>query len=203
MKTLPANVILEKNKIATTGAWLLLLDITLADASVIRLARNNENVTFQSNTYTAFNFDIDSTKNNGRGEIPTVTLRVSNVSQLLQAYVEDANGGVGFTVKLWVVNSALLSENYAELAMTFDVLACESDSKWITFTLGAPNPLRRRYPLYRAIANSCNWTFKGRECNYSGAVATCKRTLADCRSKNNSARFGGRPGLAGNGVKLT
>ena len=202
MKSLPANLILEKNKLATTSAWLLLVEITLPSATVIRLARNNENVTFQSNTYTAFPFDIDSTKSSGQGEIPQVQLRVSNVTRLLQAYVEQYNGGVGFTVKITVVNSALLAENYAELQMTFDVLACQSDSQWITFTLGAPNPLRRRYPLYRAIANHCNWTYKGRECNYTGARATCKRTLADCQAHSNSARFGGRPGLSSPGIRL-
>ncbi len=202
MKTLPANVILEKNKLATTSAWLLLLAITLPDATVIRLARNNENVSFGGNTYTAFPFEIDATKSNGQGEIPTVQLRVSNVSQLLQAYVEDYDGGVGLEVTLTVVNSALLAEDYSELEMTYDVLAAVADSQWITFTLGAPNPLRRRFPLYRAIAHHCNWTYQGAECGYTGALTTCKRTLADCRLHSNSARFGGRPGLSGQGVKL-
>lgn len=202
MKTLPANLILEKNKLATTSAWLLLVDITLPDASHIRLARNNVDVPFQSNNYTAFPFDIDSTKSSGQGEIPAVQLRVSNVTRLLQAYVEQHNGGVDYTVTITVVNSAYLAESYAELQMTYDVLACQSDSQWITFTLGAPNPLRRRYPLYRAIANHCNWTYKGRECNYIGALTTCKRTLADCRAHVNSARFGGRPGLTSSGLRL-
>ncbi len=202
MKNLPANLILEKNKLATTSAWLVLLDLTLPDASVIRLARNSENITFGGNVYTAFPFDLNATQSSGRGEIPTVQLRVSNVTRLLQAYIEQYNGGVGFSVKITVVNSALLAENYAELAMTFDVLACQSDSQWITFSLGAPNPLRRRYPLYRAIGNHCNWTYKGRECNYTGGLATCKRTLADCRAHSNSARFGGRPGLTGSGIRL-
>ena len=37
--------------------------------------------------------------------------------------------------------------------------------------------------------------------NYSAGTMTCKKTLADCRAKNNSHRFGGFPGLQG-GVRI-
>lgn len=202
MKTLPAALILEKNKIASTGAWLLLLDITLPTASVIRLANNTENVTFGGNAYTAFPFEIDASKSSTQGEIPQVTLRVSNATRSLQPYIEQYNGAVGFSFKLTVVNSNHLTESYAELEMTFDVLSCSSDANWITFMLGAPNPLRRRYPLFRALANSCAWTYKGRECNYGGGLTTCKRTLTDCQAHGNSGRFGGRPGLSAGNIRI-
>jgi len=202
MKILPANLILEKNRLSTTGVWVLLLDITLPDTSVIRLARNTEDVVFGGNTYTAFPFEIDANKSNAQGQIPSVALRVSNVTRSLQPYIEQYNGAVGFSIRITVVNSSYLAENYTELQMTFDVLSCLSDSSWVTFNLGAPNPLRRRYPLFRAIANSCNWTYKGRECNYAGGLTTCKRTLTDCRAHANSARFGGRPGLAAGNIRL-
>jgi hypothetical protein len=44
MKNLPANIILSKNQLATAAAWLLLIEITLTDATVLRFARNNEDV---------------------------------------------------------------------------------------------------------------------------------------------------------------
>lgn len=43
-KNLPANIIIEKNKLQTKAAWLICLKITLPDGTIIRLVRNNENV---------------------------------------------------------------------------------------------------------------------------------------------------------------
>lgn len=202
MKSLPANIIIEKNKLATPSAWLILLDISLPDGSKFYLVKNNENVTFNSQVYTALNFDVEPTKASAQGEIPTVTLRVSNVTRVLQDYLESTNGGVGATVTLRVVNSAYLSENYSELTMTFDVLATVADAYWVSFTLGAPNPLRWRFPLNRYIANHCNWQYKSAECGYSGTASTCKRTLQDCRDRFNSGRYGGYMGMSTGGVRL-
>lgn len=201
MKNIPAALILEKNKLASPNPWLIMLDMTLPNGSVIRIVRNTEDVVYQGNTYSKFPFEIEPTTQSSKGEIPTVSLRVGNVTRILQAYLEDMNGLVGSTVKITVVNAAYLSENYAELEMTFDVKATGSDAYWVTFTLGSPNPLKNRFPLYRYIAAHCNWQFKSRECNYSGSSETCKRTLDYCRILNNSKRFGGYMGLQGGGVR--
>lgn len=202
MKTLPASLILEKNKIATANAWLVLLDVVLTDDTELFLVKNSENITYNSQAYTAIDFEIDSTKESSSGEIPTVTLRVSNITRVLQAYLEDLGGAIGSTVTVRVVNAAHLAEDYTELEMTYDVLKTSSNAQWVTFTLGAPNPLRRRFPLYRYIADHCAWTFKGAECGYAGAASTCKRTLPDCQAKSNSARFGGFKGLSGGYIRL-
>lgn len=201
-KNLPSNLIIEKNKIATPNAWLILLEITLTSGVKFYLVKNTEDITFQGQTYTAINFEIEPTKHTGQGEIPTVTLRVSNVSRILQAYLEDLTGGIGSTVKITVVNSAYLNENYSELEMTFDVIATQSDAQWVSFTLGAPNPLLNRFPLHRYIAEHCSWQFKSRECNYSGSAVTCKRTFANCRELGNTHRFGGYLGLSGGGIRV-
>ena len=201
-KNLPANLILEKNKLATPNPWLVLLDIVLPDSTTFYLVKNTEDITFQGRTYTAINFEIEPTQHKTGGEIPTVTLRVSNVTRVLQAYLEDLNGAVGAGVTIRVVNSAYLSEDYSELEMTFDVLATQADAQWVTFTLGAPNPLKRRFPPYRYIAQYCNWEFKSRECNYQGSATSCNRTWDNCQALNNTKRFGGYLGLNPGGVRI-
>lgn len=202
MKNLPANLIIEKNRIASQSVWLVLLDITLTDNTRFHLVKNTENIIFRGLTYSAINFEIEPTKHSGRGEIPTVTLRVSNVTRALQAHLEQLTGGIGSTVTMRVVNSAHLNENYAELEMTFDVIATVADAAWVTFTLGAPNPLRRRFPLYRYIAEHCKWQFRSRECNFTGAALSCRRTFAACRELGNTRRFGGFKGLSGGGIRV-
>jgi phage-related protein len=203
-KVLPAALVLEKNKIATKSAWLILLEITLTDLTVLRFVRNTEDITFDSDLYSAMPFELDPIEDQLRGQIPTVNLKISNVTRLLQTYLEDLDGGIGSTVKIIVVNSDNLSASYSELELTFEVVGAYSDSSYAVFTLGMPNPLNKRFPLYRYIANHCNWTsrFKGVECGYAGASTTCTGTLTRCRELSNSARFGGFIGMDTGGVRF-
>jgi len=234
-------------------------------------------------SYTAFPFEIEPTKNMSKGQIPTVTLRVSNITNLLEPYLESLDGAIGSTVKITVVNSNRLEENYSELELTYEVLACNSTAEWVTFTLGAPNPLRQRFPLHKYLALHCSFRYNdiedqmGPRCQYVGKTitnitkaanakisvtnhgfavddvikfadvlgmteingksgvilnanpdadgnaftvdidseafsdyisggkcgyATCKKTLAECRIRSNSANFGGFPGIRSGSVRI-
>ncbi len=205
MKNLPLNLILEKNKLATPNPWLTTLDVIFpAPASPLYLVNNTEDIVFGGRTYQRFPFTLDAMNQDANGEIPTLQLRISNVLRILQAYIEEQDGCVGATVLVRVINAAYLGENYAELEMTFDVLEAGSDANWVTFTLGAPNPLRANFPLFTYRAGYCNWVknFKGAECTYAGAATSCDGTIDTCRNLGNSRRFGGSQGLAGGGVRL-
>jgi lambda family phage minor tail protein L len=201
MKKLPANIVLEKNKLAQNSAWLILLHINI-ESNHFYLVRNNESITYSGQQYDPFAFELDVTKQESKGKIPTVNLNVSNVTRIFANVLELYDGGVGAEVTLTVVNSELLSENYAELEITYDVLATEVNEEWVSFTLGAPNPLRQRYPKYRYISGHCNWQFKSTECGYSGDDTVCARTLDDCQTKENSERYGGFLGLMAGGMRV-
>ncbi len=47
MRVLPQNLIIEKNRLASAGSWIILIEITLTDgdSTVLRIARNTEDVT--------------------------------------------------------------------------------------------------------------------------------------------------------------
>lgn len=174
MTNIPANLILEKNRLATASVWLVLLDITLTDNTVFQLVKNNEDITFNGDVYSAFNFEMEPTEQTGKGEIPSVTLKVSNVTKLIQPYLETLDGGIGSSVKLTVANSDHLTEDYTEFEMTFDVIDCNSSAQWVTFTLGAPNLLSQMFLLNKYLALHCNGPFndveeqQGFECGYAG-----------------------------------
>jgi phage-related protein len=206
MRSLSNALIAEKNKISSDQPWLILLEVTWNDeeSTVFRLVRNTEDVTFQSNTYTAFFFELDAFRYTGRGDIPTLELRVANATRLLQPFLEEAAGGVGSTVKITIVSAGLLNEDYSDLEETFEVVASHCDAQWVTFVLGAPSPLRKRIPLYRYLALHCRWAgqFKGVECKYVGVETTCDGTLATCRGYSNTANFGGFVGLRSGGMKV-
>ena len=173
MKNLPTNLIIEKNKLSTDNAWLILLEITLTDSTIFRLVQNNEDITFQTEVYTAFNFDLESNSQSNKGEVSTVTLKVSNITRLIESKLQELNGGIGSTVKVTIVNSGRLSEDYSELELTFDVLACRTTNRWVVFTLGSPSPLRQRFPLEKYLASHCRFWFNRPdeiypECGYAG-----------------------------------
>lgn len=212
-KNLPASVIIEKNRLSTENSWLTLLDVVLPDDTPLYLVCNNEDITFNSTVYTAIPFKIEPTKENSKGQIPTLTLSISNITRAMQTYIEENSGGVGSSVKVRVINNMDLSgsTDYSELEADFTVLGSNCDTQWAVFTLGAGSPLNKRFPLYRYLANHCRFQFNNLpgkeglspECGYSGVETTCNRTLSDCQARSNSSRFGGFLGLSKGGVRIT
>lgn len=197
MLNLPLALRLEKNKLVGTAPWLLLLDVTLPDTTHIRIARNTDDVTYLGNVYTAFAFELGELRGGGDGRIQGLSLKVANPSRVLQPYLEANEGLIGCPVTLVVVHADNLMEDHSELTLSWEIISAQPAEDWINFTLGSVNPLRRRFPLHLATPRSCGWLFKGAECAYAGAVTTCARTLDVCRTLENSARFGGRPGILG------
>lgn len=202
MKNLPLAIRIEKNRLASDSPFLVLLKITInpgAEETVIRLARNNEDVVYQGETWIAFPFDIEFGGESAKGELTFATLKVSNVTQALQPHIEEHGGGVGSRAEVIVINADHPSEDYSDLTLSFTCLACSTSSQWVTFRLGIKNMILQRYPLYRYNSDHCNWVsyYKGPECGYSGPLANtpCKGDIASCRARGNSSRFGGFIGL--------
>lgn len=204
MKNLPLELRIEANKLSSDTPFLPLLRITLLDGTVIRLVNNTEDITFQGQVWTAFPFEIEFGGESARGELTFANIKVCNVTQALQPYVEEQGGGVGATVDIIIVNPAHLSANYDELTLSFTCLACSCTSHWITFRLGDKNLMLQRFPLYRYYAKHCNWTYRGIECGYNGPLnnTPCARDLEACRLRGNTARFGGFPGLDARGLRF-
>lgn len=204
MKTIPANLITEKNLLHSPEPWLILLEITLTDTTVIRLVKNTEDKVFVGNTYTHFPFQLNPVNSNADGNIPQVTLKVCNITRLLTPKLKSLDGGIGSTVKVIVVNNKLLSEDYTELELEFTVKGCDTDAFWVTWTLGMANPINRRFPLYRYMANHCIWAsnFKGAECGYAGAETTCDGSFTSCIGYSNTERFVGFLGMQSDGIRI-
>jgi phage-related protein len=204
MKILPANLIAEKNLMHSPEPWLILLEITLTDVgpTIIRLVKNTEDIVYDGNTWTAFPFKLSIVESNSKGQIPQVTLKVCNITRLLTPYLESLDGGIGSTIKVIVVNNGLLDEDYSELELEFSVMDCNADAYWVMWILGMANPLNRRFPLYRFLANHCNWVFRGAECGYAGSETICDRTFDDCVARANTANFGGFLGMQSDGIRI-
>jgi phage-related protein len=200
---LPANMNQDLATSNTGGAWMWLVEIAVPNYNTKRLARNTEEVEYASNFYEADNIEVGQQVLSGDGSIPRITLRVSqNANKVLETIINETEGAYGTEVKLIKVNSNYLDESIPALEADYDMLICESDSDWVTFTLGIPNSLTQRYPLRTQMADSCPYAtpelFKGPRCQYTGLETNCEGTLEDCRSKGNAEHFGGEIGVDAN-----
>ncbi|QTX33206.1 DUF1833 family protein [Aminithiophilus ramosus] len=204
MFSLSAAAILEKNNLASDGAWLILLEVKVSDGTVLRFVRNTENVIWNGETWVAFPFEFSVMGEESKGEIPKVTIQVSNVTRAVQAYLESADGGVGSAATLRVVHSAHLDQMSPELEEVYSVTGVKTDARWVTFTLGIDYPLASRRPARRNLKNFCPFRYGGAECGVSAGVLqdlpTCGKTLADCRQRGNSTRYGGEPSIPQGGL---
>ncbi|MDR3562615.1 MAG: DUF1833 family protein [Negativicutes bacterium] len=194
---------LEKNKIASDGVWLLLLEVAIPDSDEpLRLVRNSDDIIWNGYSWSAFNFTIGEIKEDGKGTPPSVPLQISNVTQIVQAYMEENNGLTGTTVTLRVVHSQHLDNVLPEVEEVFSVQSTTCDSQWVTFYLGCDISVQLRFPFRRVLKNFCAWRdqYQGIECGYAGSLPPCDGTLQSCRDRGNSVRYGGEPSIPKGGL---
>ena len=203
MLRLSNAAILEKNKLSSDGVWLVLSEIQLSQDVVIRVVRNNEDITWNKQVWTAFPFELDEIKETMK-ELPEIPVRISNITRTMQKYLEMCNGGVGAAVILRVIHSKHLDISAAELEEIFTVLSTTTDLNWVTFKLGSETPTMLRFPGRRILKDYCPFPYGSIECAVADKIKeqypSCNKTLGDCRKRNNSARFGGEPSIPQEGL---
>jgi phage-related protein len=195
MLVISSAAIAEKNKVAQTGVWLILLEIQLP-GETIYLAANNENISWNGQTWIAFDFEVDVIGEAGKGEIPSVAVKVCNITGEIMQRVE-ANNGVNKTpVILRVINTEVTGTT-PELALSYKVKDSSDDEKWLTFRLSGGNCLTRRTPERRYLPDFCQVNYGSIRCGVTAATMasfpTCDGTRANCEERGNIKRFGGFP----------
>jgi phage-related protein len=182
------------------GAWLWLTQIIVPGYDTLRIARNNEDVVYGEDSFEKFNLEIGEQVFSSDGSIPRVALRIfQDVNRVVEDMINETEGALGAEVKLIRVCENYLSTPIKALEADYENLAAESDSSWVTFLLGVPNPLTQRIPLEIYSSNRCQQAtpslFKGPACQYTGSDPSCTGTYEDCFAKGNAENWGGELGL--------
>jgi phage-related protein len=199
-------IVREKNRLAGGGAWLWLLDIEIEGQPTLHFVNNIENIVYRGTTYIKCNFQMEAYDKSEIGRLSELSMNITN-ADLINAvlpYVNDYGGLVGSLITRTPVNADYLDIDMSSKAEEFMVMSCSAGEEWISFTLGAPSPLNRKFPDKRFFSGYCRYVgkFKGIECGYSGGDATCNGTPEDCESKSNLERFGGQVGLRSKTVRF-
>lgn len=201
MSHLSVATVIEKNKIASDVAFVPCVEIDVRDpvtgnvVETLRLVRNSEDLEYNGHTYAASAFDFNIVEESGAQ--PDIQVVFKDYSRAVQARMQAYGGGVGFTVRLMVVNAGNLSQP-PEGMETFEVVGATAKNYIVTFRLGAENPLTKRFPRRTQTRDRCRWVYKGPECGYTGSLGSCDYSLQGpngCAAHNNTERFGGFPGI--------
>lgn len=188
--------IMEANKVASEGVYLLLLRLTY-EGEIYRFVCNNENYTFRGQEYIAYNFNVSAIKRSST-EQPSVKLSISNITGAIQSVVEAANGLNDAVVELMLVNTNVSGE-ISDIE-TFKVESSYVDGDFIVFNLGLGYSLTRRWPLTRILKDYCGYKYRGVLCRYDGDLEKCGKTLEECRKHKNEKNFGGCPTVPQGGL---
>ncbi|MFA5436539.1 MAG: hypothetical protein WC372_10925 [Candidatus Neomarinimicrobiota bacterium] len=193
MPDMPSNLTEAKNQLSQPGAWVWLLTVELPDSGpTLRYAANTEDVVYGGQTYSAFNFTMGGFSCNTDGEIPEITMSVTNVGYVLQDYVRNYSGLIGSVFSFVQINTEFLAEDYSDDAVSFTVTGTENTWPDVHLTLGVPPAARYRVPEDRLNPHSCRHKFKDSRCGYTGELTTCNRNPDDCTIRGMfPANYGG------------
>lgn len=197
---LTIDSIIDKNKVSSSNVFLILLEVEVRDTEgvlvdMVRIAKNSEDVVFETNTFTASNFELDIQIDALKE--PSITLEAHDETKQLAQYVDAYDGLVGCNVRVIIVNSGGLT-GPADIDEQMIVLSSSFSAYKLRFELGVESSVGLRFPNFRQFKDICFKKFKGPRCQYAGPDATCSysRTGTNgCIAKNNEINFGGFTGI--------
>ncbi len=170
MDILNAAYITEQNKIASSGAWIRLLEIATAGLTPVTLyyANNNEVVSWGGEQYQPISFSMDDVSFSTSGVFPEYKLSIGDVAlnSDLRTRIKSNSGLVGSTIRLMVVHSDHLDLTTPAIDETAEILNCELTAEAVIFTVGIPSLLSRRFPKDRYVPGFCRHKFGLALCQY-------------------------------------
>ena len=204
----------------TPGAKLhvFVLDASAAGGGITRFHAGTNALgtalVWQGNTYQPFPIIASGFEWNGKGVLPRPTVTVANVDGTVGLLVRDLADLCGCTLtrKAFLVKFLDAVNFPSGVNPTADPTCHDDDEIWtidskksensesITFELVAAFDMGNvRVPGRLMQATICPWVYKGLECAYAGGLATCNKTLPDCKTHFGATAalpYGGFPGTA-------
>jgi len=199
----------EKNKLISDSVFLVLLEIHIPSVpEIIRIVNNNEDINWNSFDWQMFPFELDEISENSNAETSQFQIKVSNINNIIGVYLRQydnylkQNGFKPITTTLYIINTKDLDNTEPVYSTNLVLSTASITALEVSFTVSARDLYRARTPIYKMYPNNCRWNFKMVECGYEGNQIACDKSLGRCRQLNNSARFGGFPTVANNGVSV-
>lgn len=169
-------------------------------------AAYSQDVVFDGVTYTKFPVTHDQITENTEGQIDSVKVQLSNVSRLIEYYLQNYDLR-GKKVSIKLVDADMLDDPDAYVEFSNYIDSYTSNVKDVVFTLMSKfDILNLMLPSILWMRDWCQWEFaspavralgRGAECGYTGSETECNRTWQRCQALGNSRRFLGARAIPG------
>lgn len=184
----------EKSKQENSPIFLYTI-VNYNGSSNLYLAGYDEDVVYNSVTYIRFPITHEFAGENNQGQIDQIKVRLSNVSRLIQGYLEEYDFR-GKKVIIRMVWRDQLSDPDAYMDDVFYIDSYTADQNNVEFTLTSKfDVLGVDLPARRYSRNHCTWKFKSAQCGYTGGETQCNKTQQRCKELANYQRFGAFPSI--------
>ncbi len=130
-------------------------DEAVTSAKLDFIFNDNEGTERNPVRYTPCPFKISPRKLTSNGQIVTANVSISDLAGLLMADLERLGGATDAEITYTFVNTKEPAVDYSSLTYTYDVLETDWDEKDVVLQIGAPSPLRERYPPDRYFSDLC------------------------------------------------
>lgn len=161
------------------------------------LAEDSADVDFDGKTYSKFPITYEFIEERNSPDITPVEIRVSNVSRLIESYLQTYDLR-GKKITITTVYRDQLADTDAKIVDTFFIDSWDSNQDVVIFICTSKlDILHVKVPLRDYSRNHCPWKFKDvNTCKYSGPESTCNKSLQQCRDDySNAINFGGMPSV--------
>ena len=166
MRTLNAALIAIKNRLSQPLPWAWLFDIELAADSHEYYNSTDRDLSWDGETWTAAPMAVDVIRQSSTGRLSELNLALSNVGQLVSAYIHNSKV-LGKSVTAYLVNTERLDITTDVFSWTWQANAMHADAKTATVQLGHDNIMNSRLPWQRYVKQRCRHTFRSSlRCNY-------------------------------------
>ena len=218
MPTVPQSIqeqiqMLEPSAVIELFQLHLTLAVNGTDTVYYYHAGTNEvygDIVFNSITYSAVPCEMDGFKRTTTGTLPRPTFTIANANSAISVLLASYNPLNAKVVRITTCKKFLDAVNFTSgTNATADPTAIfEADDTWYIDRIASENmnsvqfELSTRMDLLnislprRQVLEHCPWEFRGTQCTYAGADATCGHKYSDCVAKfpgKNELPFGGFP----------
>lgn len=190
MKTLGATLLAQGAAEAHGPVWLA--EVAAWNGVTVRWANSDDDVVYGGNTYAARPLGLAAVEAGGEGAAREVELSVANHDLAVSALCAAAEPvGCAVTLRRTFLGALTAAQTLLSGVVVSGYGLTEEAA---TFRLAPGDTALRRQVPGRLASRTCPWVFKGAECTYAGADATCKHTDEDCAARtggSNLLNFGG------------
>jgi len=127
----------------TSEVFLPLLTISHTDMTTLRFVNNNEDVTSNGNTFSAFSFDIALPSEEDDGSISQVEIKIDNVDRKIVQSIRDISSAPDVQLDIVLASDPDTAEAGP---FNFTLQQARYDAITVTGTLGYPSVLDEPYP---------------------------------------------------------